>query len=139
MIQIHILLEELDQQVFDMEIYFDLQAQPWQGVEPIAGPPGWESTPITESDPTGGDRIVGIRFFTSTAPLVTCQPVTFHIAMFPPQALGNFIKIYLTDKDHNVIGQIAAQRVAPNPDLNAFHVDGRRAWLASTLAPACQS
>ncbi|MCB0114354.1 MAG: hypothetical protein KDD84_09700, partial [Caldilineaceae bacterium] len=137
-IQIHVIDDTLDQQVHDVEIYFDLQDPPWQGVEPIQAPPGWQAQPITSTTPTGGEQIVGIWFVTEDAPLVTCQPVGFEIFVSPPEALGNFIKIYLTDKEHNVIGQIGAQRAAnAEGSTSAFGPNGLAAWLTHEVAAAC--
>lgn len=136
LLQIHVLLEEDDGIIHDMEIFFADQDPPWQGVEPIQLPPGWEAKPIEQTEPTGGTRVIGIHYVTSEFPLRTCQPVHFQIYVFPPEALGNFIKIYLTDKDHKVIGQIAAQRIVPQQS-NPFAPDGVNEWLAETLDQQC--
>lgn len=130
-IQIHVLLPDDDSVIHDLEIYFNLQQPPWQGVEPIQGPPGWQAQPITAA---GGTQVVGIQFVTSEFPLRTCQPVQIMIQVIPPGALGNFIIIYLTDANHNVIGQIAAQRVA----APAFGAQGADLdWLSTAIAQAC--
>ncbi len=120
--------------IHDIEIYFDKQQTPWQGAQPIQGPPGWNPEPLTE---TGGTRIVGIRYVTDTNPLRTCQPVQFVIQVIPPAAAGNFIIIYLTDKDHNVIGQIAAQRVTPAPQAVANNRNQLVVWLPDALTAPC--
>lgn len=137
MIQIHVLLEGDDGIIHDMEIFFDQQEKPWQGVEPIQLPPGWEAKPIGQTDPTGGTRIIGIHYVTSEFPLRTCQPVTFEMFVQPPDVLGNFIKIYLTDKDHKVIGQVSAQRHTPTHEANPFAAGGMDAWLTTVLDPQC--
>ncbi len=130
-IKIHVLLPGDDSVIHDMEIYFNMQQPPWQGVEPIQGPPGWQVQPITGA---GGTQVVGVQFVTANNPLRTCQPVQIVIQVIPPGALGNFIIIYLTDANHNVIGQIAAQRVgAPSTDAQGANP----AWLSAALAQAC--
>jgi hypothetical protein len=136
-IQIHVLLEEDDSIIHDMEIFYDQQEKPWQGIEPIQWPPGWEAKPIEQTDPTGETHIIGIHYVTGEFPLRTCQPVIFDLVVLPPDTLGNFIKIYLTDKDHKVIGQVAAQRVTPAHDANPFAAGGMNAWLATVLDPQC--
>jgi hypothetical protein len=137
-IQIHVLLKEDDGIIHDMEIFFDQQEPPWQGIEPISVPPGWEAKPIEETDPTGETRVIGIHYVTSENPLRTCQPVAFDLVVVPPEALGNFIKIYLTDKDHKVIGQITAQRLVPNREnSNPFIPGSMNEWLVELLAPQC--
>ena len=123
------LLEEYDGLVHDMEIFFDQQTPPWQGIEPINAPPGWGAQPIEQTDPSGGTHIVGVKYVTLENPLRTCQPVVFGLAVFPPSSLGNFIKIYLTDREHKVIGQIAAQRVA-DPAIVALDAGAFGRWLA---------
>jgi len=137
-IELHILLESDDAVVYDMEIYFNKQEKPWQAVEPIQAPPGWNPGALEETAPTGGTRIVGIRYVTEQNPLRTCQPVQFVIQVIPPDALGNFITIYLTDKDHKVIGQVAAQRVAAEPKGVGGSRNGLIRWLPGALAAPCQ-
>lgn len=137
-LELHILLESDDAIVHDMEIYFDKQEKPWQAVEPLQGPPGWVQEPLIEKEPTGGDRIVGIRYVTADNPLRTCQPVQFVLQVVPPDALGNFITIYLTDKDHNVIGQVAGQRVAPNARAPFWGGIVPIGWQSARLGAPCQ-
>ena len=124
------LLAEYDGLVYDMEIFFEQQTPPWQGIEPINAPPGWQAQPISVSEPTGGTRVIGVKYVTAENPLRTCQPVVFGLGVTPPSALGDFIKIILTDKDHKVIGQIAAQRVAAPNALATLSVEEFAAWLA---------
>ncbi len=121
-----------------MEIYFNKQEKPWQAVEPIQGPPGWNGEVLVETLPTGGTRVVGIRFVTEQSPLRTCQQVQFVIQVVPPDVLGNFIIIYLTDKEHKVIGQVAAQRVVPQAKSGAGNRNQPINWLPGTLTAPCQ-
>jgi hypothetical protein len=86
--------------IYDIEIIWDMQDPPWPGAEPWFAPEGWEPEPIPG----------GIRFVTRDQPLPTCQPREFGLILPPEFPLGDFIVILLTDKDHNVIGQIGSQR-----------------------------
>lgn len=108
---IHVVYEDVDNIIYDFEIYWGLQNPPWQGAQPgdpSTWPPGWQPEPITDNQ----GQIIGIRWVTAENPLRRCEPMHFPILPMPPE-VGDFLTIYLTDKDHNVIGQIAGQRVAP--------------------------
>ncbi len=60
----------------------------------------------------------------------TCQPLNFRIAVEPTTGtVGNTVIIYLTDANHQVIGQIAAQRKIGSRQA-------LRAWLLAQ-APHC--
>lgn len=125
--------------IYDMEIYFAKQQKPWQAVEPLQGPPGWNPQPLEEANPSGGTRVVGIRYVTLDNPVRTCQPVQFVLQVVPPDALGDFITLYLTDKDHNVIGQITAQRAAaPNALRSRLGGILPVKWRPGPLAAPCQ-
>ncbi len=108
-VTIHIQRDDLDSKVFDWEIYFAAQQPPWQSAQWLTPPPGWTAEPIFENG-----VVVGVRWVTVETPLRTCHPITFGVIPVPPTALGNFITIYLTDQNHNIIGQISSQR-APTP------------------------
>lgn len=108
---IHALRDEVSGIIHDFEIYWHLQNPPWQGAQPgdpSTWPPGWQPEPITDNQ----GQIIGIRWVTAENPLQKCQPIQAPILPMPAD-IGNFITIYLTDQDHNVIGQIAGQRVPP--------------------------
>ena len=107
-VTIHVIDDGLNGEVYDFEIYFDKQTPPWQGAQLPTPPPGWTVEPIVENG-----VIVGVRWVTVEFPFQTCHPQSFPVIPLPPTWAGNFITIYLTDKDHNVIGQIASQRVQP--------------------------
>ena len=134
-ITIHLVTPDGDGTIFDMEIYFALQQSPWQGAAPGQGPPGWQPQPLF--DERGGTQPIGIGFVTAENPLRTCQPIQFVIQVFPPGAIGNFIITYLTDANHNVIGQIAAQRVAAPSNVGAPTMPGALAWSPEAIALAC--
>ncbi len=105
---IHVQDRELEGKIFDFEIYFDQQQPPWNGASPLQpAPPGWVAVPIIDAD----GKIIGIRWVTQEFPLPFCQPQHFLINIDPPGWPGDFITIYLTDAQHNVIGQITSQRV----------------------------
>ncbi|MCO6450513.1 MAG: hypothetical protein J5I90_06955 [Caldilineales bacterium] len=110
---IHVIDQELDGKVHDFEIYFAAQNPPWPAgtvITPITPlPPGWTVEPILGNDGT----IIGWRWVTQEFPFKTCQPLTFQFNIDPPSVLGDFITIYLTDENHNVIGSITSQRVPP--------------------------
>ncbi len=126
-IQIHVLDPDLDGQVYDIELYFHLQEPPWKSLEWVQLPPGWSGEilgPGPDQPPTGG------RAVTANAPMRTCQPLNFRIAVESTTgSVGNTIIIYLTDANHQVIGQIAAQRKTGSRQAV-------RAWLLSQ-APHC--
>ena len=100
-ITIHVQTKELDKIVFDMEIFFKDQNPVWVGVQPVHGPAGWEPFPVPG----------GIGWVTGNNPLQTCQPVVFVVQILPGVAVGDFISIHLTDKDHQNLGNITSQRV----------------------------
>lgn len=102
-ITVHVVTDDLDAIVFDLEIIFADQKPPWPGAQPVSGPPGWDPAPIAG----------GIGWQTQTNPLRKCQPVKFLIQVDPTMAVGDFITIHLTDKDHKNLGNIASQRVNP--------------------------
>ena len=103
--------DHLSGQIFDIEIYFDVQDPPWEGAQGQQAPPGWRIEQIVD----GNGNVIGIRFVTDTDPIVAGQPIHLGLVMQPPTALGNFIILYLTDEKHQIIGQSASQRVTdPN-------------------------
>ncbi len=106
---IHVQDRQLEGLIYDFEIYFDLQQPPWNGATPLQGPPGWIPVPITNDE----GKIIGIRWVTQGQPLPFCQAQHFVIKIDPSEWPGGFITIYLTDINHNVIGQITSQRVIP--------------------------
>ena len=118
----------------DAEVYFDARVRRGGG----GTDPGAAGVNRSRSDGNarGVDQIVGIWFVTDSAPLAKCQPVNFEIFVNPPSALGKFIKVYLTDKDHNAIGQIGAQRT-PGRAAAAFESGGLVAWPPDTLDATC--
>ena len=105
-ITVHVITDELNGIVYDLEIFFNDQVPPWQGGQPVQGPPGWDPMPV----------LGGIGWMTNSNPLQTCHPVTFVVAMPAGIPVGDFITIHLTDKAHNNLGNIASQRV-PRPGL----------------------
>jgi len=124
-ITIHVGIDELDGIVHDFEIYFDKQNPPWQQAQLPNPPPGWTVEYITENG-----VVVGVRWVTVEFPLRKCQPQSFGVVILPPTWAGNFIIIYLTDKDHNVIGQIASQRAQPpSRGISA------KTWINRVYAP----
>jgi hypothetical protein len=96
----HVMKNDLDKMIFDIEIFYAEQNPPWPGAEPISWPEGWMPAP------TPG----GIGFATSSNPLLFCHEVKFIILLgsFQP---GDPIKIHLTDSQHNNLGYIDSQRV----------------------------
>ena len=105
--RVHVTLNEMDAMIYDIEIYFGMQEPPWTGgAVPVSQPQGWNAEPITDDS----GQILGIRFFTSTNPLRTCEPV--HFVFQVGNDVGEFIIFYLTDANHNIIGQAASQRVS---------------------------
>jgi hypothetical protein len=117
-ITIHVQTKELDKIVFDMEIFFKDQNPVWVGVQPVHGPAGWEPFPVPG----------GIGWVTGNNPLQTCQPVVFVVQIPPGVAVGDFISIHLTNKDHQNLGNITSQRVS----LTSMAM--LNGWLPSVVA-----
>ena len=103
MITVHVTTDNLNGIVHDLEIFFGDQQPPWQGGQPVQGPPGWVPMNVPG----------GIGWMTNSNPLLTCRPVTFVVAVPPGVPVGDFITIHLTDKSHNNLGNITSQRVPP--------------------------
>jgi hypothetical protein len=104
-ITVHVIDPSLSGLIWDMEIYFNDQTPPWPpGAQPISGPPGWQPFPVPG----------GIGWMTSSSPLQVCQPVQF-VLQFPPGAApGSTIWLHMTDQNHNNLGYVVSQRVAPD-------------------------
>ena len=98
-ITIHVIYDDLDRIIYDLEIFYDEQEPKWGGAEPISWPEGWHPAPVAG----------GIGFATDDSPLIKCQPVKITIQVSPP-IVGDVIWIHLTDKDHNNLGYIVSQR-----------------------------
>ena len=101
-ITIHVVYDDLDRMIYDLEFIFSEQQPPWEDAEPLAAPEGWGPMEVPG----------GIGFVTATSPLVKCQPVKFRIQVFPP-VVGDFIWIHLTGVNHDNLGYIVSQRVQP--------------------------
>lgn len=103
-ITVHVTDPALNLLIWDMEIFFNEQTPPWPpGPAPITGPPGWQPFPVPG----------GIGWMTNDNPLQTCQPVQF-VLQFPPGATqGSTIWLHMTDQNHNNLGYVVSQRVAP--------------------------
>lgn len=129
-LMIHVQDDTLNGQIYDFEIYFDQQQPPWTGATPGQGPQGWVSEPIIGAD---GITIIGIRWVTQEFPLPFCQPQHFLLTIDPAQWNGDSITIYLTDKDHHVIGQITSQRPAAYQGPRLFS----RTLFLPSAAPDC--
>jgi hypothetical protein len=104
-ITVHVIDPLLSGLIWDMEIYFNDQTPPWPpGAQPISGPPGWQPFPVPG----------GIGWMTNSNPLLACQPVQF-VLQFPPGATpGSTIWLHMTDQNHNNLGYVVSQRVAPD-------------------------
>ncbi len=99
-IRIHVQDPTLDGLIHDVDIVFNKQDPPWPWAEPLQQPNGWQFEPTSN----------GIRFVTENNPLRYCQEQWFGLVLPPDFPIGDIITIYLTDKDHNIIGQIGSQR-----------------------------
>lgn len=100
----------MDGQIYDVELYFQHQEPPWRSLEWLQWPEEWVPEYILGPD----QNPVGARFVTASAPMPVCTPLNFQIAVEVDGKVGDSILIYLTDKDHQVIGQIVAQRTPSN-------------------------
>jgi len=102
---VHVQSRELDAVIYDIEIYFGVQEPPWTGAIPQDNPPGWTAEPIKDDN----GQVIGVRWVTASNPLKTCAPVDFVYVVNGDVA--DFITFYLTDENHNIIGQSTSQRI----------------------------
>ena len=86
--------------IYDIEILPQAQNPSWDSVEGIEAPEGWEFEQI-------GD---GVRFYTKTKPLITCQRTKF-VFRVRARRISCYIRIHMTGKDHENLGEIVSKRL----------------------------
>lgn len=65
--EVHVIGDELDRKIFDIEILPEAQHPPWESAEGLLAPEGWDYEKLGN----------GVRFCTKTNPLKKCKPVRF--------------------------------------------------------------
>ena len=85
--------------VYDIEIFPEIQQPPWQSVEVLMMPEGWEYEKI-------GD---GVRFHTTTNPLIKCQLTKF-VFRVKAKRISWYIRIHITNEYHESLGEIVSTR-----------------------------
>jgi hypothetical protein len=88
-----------DGKIYDIEIFLEVQQPPWESIEVLEVPQGWTYEKVDG----------GVRFYTETHPLITCQRVKF---VFKVRAarISWYIRLHLTDEYHENLGEIVSTR-----------------------------
>jgi len=104
--EVHVMGDELDRKIYDIEIKPKDQRPHWEKVECIEDedaklPEGWGCKKINNKT----DK--GVRFFTKTKPLKKCKPARFKFKA-RIQETSRYIKLNLTDKDGKALREVIA-------------------------------
>lgn len=91
--------EDYSNMIYDIEIFLDAQQPAWNDIEVLEAPEGWNFEKIGN----------GVRFYTETNPLLTCQRTkfTFRVAA---KRISWYIEIHVTDQDHQNMGILVSKR-----------------------------
>ncbi|KYK35944.1 MAG: hypothetical protein AYK19_01690 [Theionarchaea archaeon DG-70-1] len=96
---IRVVKEDYSNKIYDIEIFPELQQPDWDSVEALEAPVGW-------SFEKSGN---GVRFYTETNPLLTCQRVKFTFRV-EAERISWYIRIHVTDHAHQNVGIITSTR-----------------------------
>lgn len=108
--EVHVLADNLNKKIYDIEISAEDQEPPWENVEGIEAPKGWKIEKIGKE----------VRFSTEKEPLEKCNPVKFKFRV--DGTISRYIKVHLTDKDGKNIGEIVSVLVyTPKSILGGMH------------------
>jgi hypothetical protein len=96
---IHVIDSDYSGKIYDIEILPAFQEPEWESAEGLESPPGWQVEKMGN----------GVRFYTETDPLLTCQGerLTFKIVRKAPL---QDIRLCITDEDHENLGIVISTR-----------------------------
>ena len=92
--------EDYSDRIYEIKILPEYQQPRWKSIEVLETPEGWSCEKIGN----------GVRFYTETNPLLLCQGVKFKFRVKAERRISWYLRIHVTDQDHQDIGMIVTMR-----------------------------
>ena len=101
-LEIHVVKKDYSGVIYDVEIFPEDQDPPWESIECVEN----DGSPVTWECENEGN---GLKFLTRSDPLKKCKPVKFRFNVILPNKSIKSIRVHLTDKNGENIGEIISK------------------------------